>query len=52
MYFAGEIENASDGPLRTLSNASERKSLIVDVRPANGDKLLLANFDIVLGTKI
>ena len=51
MYFAGETENANDGPLRTLSNASERKSLIVDVRPAKGDKPLLAIFDIVLGTK-
>ena len=51
MYFAGETENANDGPLRTLSNASERKSLIVDVLPAKGDKPLLAIFDIVLGTK-
>jgi len=51
MYFAGETENANDGPLRTLTNVSERKSLIVDVLPAEGDKPLLVNFDIVLGNK-
>ena len=52
MYFAGETENANDGPLRTLSNESERDSLIVDVGSAKGDKPFLAIFDIVLETNL
>ena len=51
MYFAGEPENANDGPLNRISDPALRKRLIVDLQPAqvHDTKMRLAVFNIVVG---
>jgi len=52
MYFAGEPENASDGPLNRISDIEARNRLMVDLQPVQGQefRMLHGVFDIVLGS--
>ena len=51
MYFAGEPENANDGPLNRISDSNTRKRLIVDLQPVQeqGTRMWRGLFNIVLG---
>jgi len=52
MYFAGEPENANDGPLNRVSDSAARKRLIVDPQPVHGQGTQLGIFDIMLGRNL
>jgi len=51
MYFAGEPENANDGPLNRISDAAAQKRLMVVLKPIQGQdsRTRFGIFDIVLG---
>jgi protocatechuate 3,4-dioxygenase beta subunit len=50
-YVAGEPQNATDSLLNGVTDAAERRAIIVDFSPVSGSRLgeLAARFDIVLG---
>ena len=50
MYFAGEPENANDGPLNRISDSATRERLIVDLHPIQeqGTRMWRGLFNIVL----
>ncbi len=54
MYFAGEPENANDGPLNRISDSNTRKRLIVDLQPVQeqGTRMWRGLFNIVLGKNL
>ena len=54
MYFAGETENANDGPLNRISDSATRKRLIVDLQPVQeqGTRMWRGLFNIVLGKNL
>ena len=54
MYFAGETENANDGPLNRISDSATRKRLIVDLQPdrEQGTRMWRGLFNIVLGKNL
>ena len=54
MYFAGEPENANDGPLNRISDSATRKRLIVDLQPVQEQETQMWRglFNIVLGKNL
>ena len=54
MYFAGEPENANDGPLNRISDSATRKRLIVDLQPIQEQETQMWRglFNIVLGENL
>ena len=54
MYFAGEPENANDGPLNRISDSATRKRLIVDLQQVQeqGARMWRGIFNIVLGKSL
>ena len=54
MYFAGEPENANDGPLNRISDSATRKRLIVDLQTVQeqGTQMWRGLFNIVLGKNL
>jgi len=54
MYFAGEPENANDGPLNRISDSATRKRLIVDLQPVQEQRTRMWRglFNIVLGKNL
>ena len=54
MYFAGEPENANDGPLNRISDSATRKRLIVDLQPIQEQETQMWRglFNIVLGKNL
>lgn len=54
MYFAGEPENANDGPLNRISDSAIRKRLIVDLQPVQEQETQMWRglFNIVLGKNL
>tara|TARA_B100000745_G_scaffold98602_1_gene62812 strand:- start:306 stop:800 length:495 start_codon:yes stop_codon:yes gene_type:complete len=54
MYFAGEPENANDGPLNRISDSAKRQRLIVDLQQVQEQETRMWRglFNIVLGKNL